>query len=83
MKSFFMAIVDLLAQIFGVIRIWKQGKLEEVQIKQKEVFVKRAENQQDVAQKDKDEELISKVIEAPTPEDKEVNLDEIRKIIAK
>lgn len=83
MKSFFMQIIDLLAQIFGVIRIWKQGKLEETQVKQKEVFVERARNQQDVQEKDKDEALIGKVIDAPTKEEKKVNLDEIRKVIAK
>lgn len=83
MVKFMQAIISVVAELFGLLKIWRQNKQEEVKAKQKEIFVERAKNQQEVQQKDKDEQLISEVVSAPTPEERKKRLDEIRKIISK
>lgn len=77
------AIFRIIAEVLSIFRISKQAKREEAQIKQKEVFVERAKNQEEVSQKDKDEQLISEVVSAPTAEERQKKLDEMRKIISK
>ncbi len=77
------SILNILAELFEFLRLGKQSKAEETRIKNQEDFKKRQEKQQDVSDKDKDEERISKVVHPQTPEEREAELEEIRKVISK
>jgi hypothetical protein len=78
MEYIFKAISELLS----IFRIHKEVKKQEIEIKNKEVFQEREVNQQEVNEKDKDEKLIADVVNT-TGAQREMSLEEIRKIIAK
>lgn len=77
------AIFRTIAEILSIFRISKQAKQEEAKIKQKEIFVERAKQQEEVTIKDQDEKLIADTIAAKDALEREKKLDEIRKIISK
>lgn len=70
-------------ELLALVRISKENKVKEVDIKNKEDFKKREVKQQEVDLKDKDERLISEVVKAQNEIEKQQKLDEIRKIISK
>ena len=78
MEYIFKAISELLS----IFRIHKEAKNKEIEIKNEEVFQEREVNQQEVNEKDKDERLIADVVNT-TGSQREMSLEEIRKIIAK
>lgn len=77
------AIFRVIAEILSIFRISKQAKQEEIKTKQKEIFVERAKQQEEITTKDNDEKLIADVVAAKDSVEREKKLEEIRKIISK
>lgn len=77
------AIVTIIAEAFGLFRLWKQDSSNEKKIKQQDIFVDRAKSQQEVNEKDKDEKNIALVVNSKNDQEKEQGLNEIRKVVSK
>lgn len=76
------ALFRIAAELLSLFRISRESKKEETKIRQKEIFVKQAEKQQEASVKDSDEKLIAEVVSS-SGEERKKKLDEIRKIISK
>jgi CHASE3 domain sensor protein len=76
-------VLGLFKELLTLLRISQEKKQREIELKNTEDFKKAAENQSVVTQKDKDEEVIGRVVNSKSEEDKKAALDEIRRVIAK
>jgi hypothetical protein len=76
-------ILGVFKELLTLLRISKENKVKEIEIKNQEDFKDREIKQQNVTIKDADEKLISEVILAKDEAEKQRKLDEIRKIISK
>lgn len=76
-------ILGVFKELLTLLRISKENKVKEIEIKNQEDFKDREVKQQNVTIKDSDEKLISEVILAKDEAEKQRKLDEIRKIISK
>ena len=76
-------VLGLFKELLTLLRNSQEKKHREVELKNTEDFKKAAERQSTVTQKDKDEDVIGRVVNPQSEEDKKAALEEIRKVIAK
>lgn len=76
-------VIGLLKELVGLFRVSKEAKVQEVQLKNKEEFKAREIKQQEVVIKDRNEDLIDKVVNPASETQRQISLQEIRKIISK
>lgn len=76
-------IFGIFKELLTLFRVSKEEKSKEIEAKNKEDFKDREKKQQDVSQKDKDEQLIRDVVNSVEEEERQIKLEEIRKVIAK
>lgn len=76
-------VIGLLKELVGLFRVSKEAKVQEVQLKNREEFKAREIKQQEVIVKDRNEDLIDKVVNPASETQRQISLQEIRKIISK
>lgn len=76
-------VIGLLKELVGLFRVSKEAKVQEVQMKNQEEFKAREVKQQEVLIKDRNEDLIDKVVNSSNDTQRQISLQEIRKIISK
>ena len=76
------SIFRIIAELLGFLRIGREAKAKEIDIKNQEEFVRREENQREVSQRDADEKLIADAINSKELE-RQKRLEEIRRVISK
>lgn len=81
--KFMQYVIGLFKELISLFRISKEAKFQETEIKNKEEFKNRSIKQQEVSVKDKNEDLIDKVVNPISETQREISLEEIRKIISK
>lgn len=81
--KFMQYVIGLLKELVGLFRVSKEAKVQEVQLKNKEEFKAREIKQQEVVIKDRNEDLIDKVVNPASETQRQISLQEIRKIISK
>lgn len=74
---------NLVKEIISLLKVSKESRNKEVELKNQEDFKNRQVKQQEVQEKDKNEVLIDQVVNAKTKEDREKSLEEIRKIVSR
>lgn len=81
--KFMQYVIGLLKELVGLFRVSKEAKVQEVQMKNQEEFKAREVKQQEVLIKDRNEDLIDKVVNSSNDTQRQISLQEIRKIISK
>lgn len=76
-------VIGLLKELVGLFRVSKEAKVQEVKMKNQEEFKAREVKQQEVLIKDRNEDLIDKVVNSSSDTQRQISLQEIRKIISK
>lgn len=81
--KFMQYVIGLLKELVGLFRVSKEAKVQEVKMKNQEEFKAREVKQQEVLIKDRNEDLIDKVVNSSSDTQRQISLQEIRKIISK